>query len=310
MKKTTIGGSALIEGLMMIGPDNAAIAVRKPDGEIIVEKRNLPVKNKLTKIPVIRGVVSFYRQMLLSMKAMMFSAEFLDTDESEGINNSSFFERVIDKIFGDKLKDAIVYFSLIFSLAFSIGLFILLPNVIAGFMNFNKNTYYGLMYYNLFEGLIRIILFFGYLSLASRVKDIKRVWEYHGAEHKTINCYENGEELTIGNVMKYSTKNPRCGTSYMFLVLIVSILAFSFLGWYSIWLNVLIRLLLMPFVAGLSFEIFKFAGRSSSGLADIISAPGMLFQLFTTKEPDEGQLEVAILAFNNVMSTDENADKW
>jgi uncharacterized protein YqhQ len=158
------------------------------------------------------------------------------------------------------------------------------------------------MYYNLFEGLIRIALFFGYLSLASRAKDIRRVWQYHGAEHKTINCYENGEELTIDNVMKHSTKNSRCGTSYMFLVLVVSILAFSFLGWYSIWMNVLIRLLLMPLVAGLSFEIFKFAGRSSSRLADIISAPGMLFQLFTTKEPDEEQVEVAILAFNNVIA--------
>ncbi len=196
------------------------------------------------------------------------------------------------------------------SFAFSIGLFILLPNILASFLHFDKSTYLGVMYYNFFEGAIRISMFLGYLALASRMKDIKRVWEYHGAEHKTINCYENGEDLTVGNVMRYSTKNPRCGTSYMFWVLVVSILVFSFLGWYSTWLNVLIRFLLMPLVAGLSFELFKLAGASNSMLADIIRAPGMLFQYFTTKEPDEQQVEVAISAFNNVVPDVKGSDNW
>ncbi len=307
MKKTTIGGSALIEGLMMIGPDNAAIAVRKPDGEIIVEKRELPVKSRLTKIPVIRGVVSFYRQMLLSTKAMMFSASFVEMEDEE---SHSFIDKLLEKIFGNRLKDAVVYFSLMVSFAFSIGLFILLPNILASFLHFDKSTYLGVMYYNFFEGAIRISMFLGYLALASRMKDIKRVWEYHGAEHKTINCYENGEDLTVGNVMRYSTKNPRCGTSYIFLVLVVSILVFSFLGWYSTWLNVLIRFLLMPLVAGLSFELFKLAGASNSMLADIVRAPGMLFQYFTTKEPDEQQVEVAISAFNNVVPDVKGSDNW
>ncbi len=309
MKKTTIGGSALIEGLMMIGPDNAAIAVRKPDGEIIVEKRDLPIKSKLSRIPVIRGVVSFYRQMLLSTKAMMFSASFIDIEE-ENVEQESRFDKLLEKLFGNRLKDAVVYFSLIMSFAFSIGLFILLPNILAAFLHFDKSTYMGVVYYNFFEGVIRISLFFGYLALASRMKDIKRVWEYHGAEHKTINCYEHGEDLTVDNVMKHSTKNPRCGTSYMFLVLLVSIFIFSFLGWYSIWLNVLIRFLLMPLVAGLSFELFKLVGGSNSQFAEIIRAPGMLFQIFTTKEPDQQQVEVAILAFNNAVSENKGADNW
>lgn len=308
MKKTTIGGSALIEGLMMIGPDNAAIAVRKPDGGIIVEKRDLPAKGRLAKVPVIRGVVSFYRQMLLSTKAMMFSASFIDVEEEE--ESHSFIDGLLEKMFGNRMKDAVVYFSVIISFAFSIGLFILLPNILASLLHFDKSTYIGVVWYNFFEGTIKILLFLGYLALASRMKDIKRVWEYHGAEHKTINCYENGEDITVENVMRYSTKNPRCGTSYMFLVLAVSIMVFSFLGWYSIWLNVLIRLLLMPLVAGLSFELFKMAGASNSILAEIIRAPGMMFQFFTTKEPDEQQVEVAILAFNNAVSKVEGADNW
>lgn len=302
MKKATVGGSALIEGLMMIGPENAAIAVRKPDGNIIIEKRELPIKSKLSKFPVIRGVVSFFRQMLLSTKALMFSAEFIELEDE---NEESFFDNLLNKIFGAKLKDVILYFSLILSLAFSIGLFILLPNILAGLMYFDKNTYIGVVCYNFLEGIIKISLFLGYLALASKAKDIKRVWQYHGAEHKTINCYENGEQLSVANVMRYSTKNPRCGTSYMFLVIIVSILLFSFIGWYSILINVLIRLLLIPFVAGLSFEIFRYSGRSSSILAKIISMPGLLFQIFTTKEPDEKQVEVAILAFNNAVAANE-----
>ncbi len=297
MRKTTIGGSALIEGIMMIGPENAAIAVRKPDGEIIVEKRELPVKGELSKIPVIRGVVSFFKQMVLATKAMMYSAEFIELEESK----ESAFDNFLAKHFGNRLKDILVYFSLIISLSFSVGLFILLPNILADFLRFDKNTYLGTIYYNFFEGIIKIALFLGYLAISSRLKEVRRVYEYHGAEHKTINCYEYGEELTVNNVMKYSTKNIRCSTSYLFLVILVSILVFSLLGWYSIWANILIRLLLMPLVAGLTFEIFKYVGKNNSKLAQVVSAPGLLLQLLTTKEPDEQQVQVAILAFNNVL---------
>lgn len=326
MKKTTIGGQALIEGLLMIGPENAAIAVRKPDGEIIVEKRPLPAKSKLSRIPVVRGGVNLFRQMVLGIKALMYSADFADLEEEEQQDKTSKFDAFIRKVFGNKLKDkfdaaikrlfedkfkeGLIYLSVIISLVFSVSLFILLPNLLASFFKFNKDSTAGVLLYNLFEGIIRLSLFFGYIVLASMMKDIKRIWGYHGAEHKTIHCYEHEDELTVENVRKYSTKHPRCGTSFMFLVMIISILVFSFIGWHGILINILSRILLIPLVAGLSYELLRFAGRSNLKLMKIVNAPGMLFQIFTTDEPDDSQIEVAIAAFNGVRIDDENADKW
>lgn len=309
MKKTSIGGQALLEGVLMMGPENIAIAVRKPDGEIVLDKKPLPGKSFITKIPVIRGGFLLIRQMIIGIKALMYSAEFVELEDENA--KPSKVDAFIERVFGDKLKDAVVYFSLIVALAFSIGLFVLLPNVIAGFLHLDKETGGGVVLYNLVEGVIRITLFFGYIYLASMMKDIKRVWQYHGAEHKTIHCYENGEELTVENVRKYTTKHPRCGTSFMFLVLVVSIIVFSFLGWHGPVVNVLLRLVFIPLVAGLSYELLKFAGHHSDWKAmKIINAPGMLFQLFTTKEPDDSQMEVAIEAFKNVLVEDKNADNW
>jgi len=309
IKKTSIGGQALIEGLLMIGPQNAAIAVRKPDGEIVVEKRDLPRKDILSKTPIVRGAVNLFRQMVLGIKALMYSAEFVDIEDEKDAKPSK-VDEFINRILGDKFKEAAIYFSVIVSLAFSIGLFILLPNLLAGFLHFNKDTSVGVILYNLFEGLIRIVLFFGYIALVSKMKDIKRVWEYHGAEHKTIHCYEHGEELIVENVRKYTTKHPRCGTSFMFLVMIISILVFSFIGWHSVLINIISRLLLIPLVAGISYEILKFAGRSEWKVMSIINAPGLAFQMFTTREPDDSQIEVAIEAFRNVMVEDKKADEW
>jgi uncharacterized protein YqhQ len=312
MKRTTIGGQALIEGVMMMGPENIAIAVRKPDGEIIVDKRSIPEKKWYNKVPVIRGAFNLFRQMVLGIKALMYSAEFMEIDETQDgekePKKESKVEKFIEKIFGDKFMDAAIYFSVIISLAFSIGLFVLLPNLIAGFLNFNKDTASGVVLYNLFEGVIRVSLFFIYMILVSRMKDIKRVWEYHGAEHKTIHCYEHEEELTVENVRKYTTKHPRCGTSFLFLVMVISIIVFSFLGWHSIWINILSRLLLIPLVAGIAYELNRLAAKSNLGIMKIISAPGLLFQLFTTGEPDDEQIEVAIEAFNNVTVEDSEAD--
>ena len=310
MKKTSIGGQALLEGVLMMGPENIAIAVRKPDGEIIIDKKPLPGKSIITKIPVIRGGFLLIRQLIIGIKALMYSAEFVELEDGEDAKPSK-VDAFIEKLFGDKLKDAVVYFSLILALGFSIGLFILLPNFIAGFLHLDKETGSGVVLYNLFEGVIRILLFFGYIYLASMMKDIKRVWQYHGAEHKTIHCYENGDELTVDNVRKYTTKHPRCGTSFVFLVMVVSIIVFSFLGWHSVIVNILLRLVFIPLVAGISYELLKFAGRHSDWKAmKIINAPGMLFQLFTTKEPDDSQMEVAIEAFKSVLVEDKNADNW
>jgi len=315
MKKTTIGGQALIEGLLMIGPESAAIAVRKPDGEIVVDKRPLPVKSKLSKVPIIRGVINLVRQMVLGMKALMYSAEFVELEEDEKKDKDDISKQdneeegkkkaglgaFIERILSDKFNDILIYISVIVSLALSIGLFILLPNLLASLLKLNRETRSGVILLNAIEGLIRITLFFSYIVLASLMKDVKRVWQYHGAEHKTIHCYEHEEELTVENIKKYSTKHPRCGTSFMFLVMIISILIFSLVQWHDkLIVNMLYRILLIPLVAGISYEVLKLAGRFNNRVMSIINAPGMFFQIFTTKEPDDDMIEVAIAAFNEV----------
>lgn len=311
MKKTNIGGSALIEGLMMIGPESAAIAIRKPDGEIVVDKRELPKKDIFTKIPVVRGVVNFFRQIVLVMKALIYSTEFIDVEVEVGEETKpSKLDKFLEKVFGDKLKDITIYVAVIISIGFCVGVFILLPNLFASLLGFDKNVAKEVVFYNLVEGIAKLVLFFVYLYLSSKMKDIKRVFEYHGAEHKTIHCYEHGDELTIENVKKYSTKHPRCGTSFLFLVMIISIMIFSFLPLGAIWFNIALRLLFIPLVVGLSYEVVKFAGRSEWKILKFVNAPGMFFQLFTTKEPDDGQIEVAIVAFNNVLVPDKSADNW
>jgi len=356
-KPVNIGGQALLEGLVMIGPKNAAMAVRKPDGGIAVEIMPLIAKDLPARIPVLRGIVLFFRQLVLGTKAMMQSVQYLDIEESPSAGvkqtdaqpvdklqadaqptdaqpidlqptdaqpvithqsgSGSAFSRLAKRIFGTKLVDAIkeffnptkdgklkntvVYITVVISLFISIVFFVLLPNVIAGFLHFNKKAATGVFLYNIFEGLFRISIFFIYLIVASKLNDIKRVWQYHGAEHKTIHCYEHGDELTVENVRKYSTKHPRCGTSFLFLVLIVSVIVFSFLGWHSLIVNIISRLLLIPIVAGISYELLKLAGKSRGVLAAVINAPGLAFQRFTTKEPDDSQIEVAIAAFNNAL---------
>lgn len=308
MKKTNIGGQALIEGLLMMGPENIAIAVRKPDGEIVLDKKPVPRETKLASIPFIRGSVRLFRQMVTGVKALMYSAEFAELeDESE--KKSSKFDAFIERLFQGKGKDAVIYATVIISLAMSIGLFILLPNFLASLLNITREGS-GVILKNLFEGLIRILIFFGYIFLATLLDDIKRVWQYHGAEHKTIHCYEHGEELTVENVRKYSTKHPRCGTSFMFLVMMISIIMFSFLGWHSPVVNALLRLLMIPVVAGIAYEVLKLAGRHTEWTAmKIVSAPGLLLQYLTTREPDDDQIEVAITAMKNVI-TDNDSDKW
>jgi len=308
MKKTTIGGQALLEGLLMIGPKNVAIAVRKPDGEIEIDKKPAPQKTTVTKIPFVRGSVNLFRQLVVGVKALMYSAEFVDLEDEEESKPSK-FDAFIEKLFSDKGKDAVIYATVIVSLALSIGLFILLPNLIVSLFSL-KNEGAGVVLNNLLEGLVRIAIFFAYIYLATMLNDIKRVWQYHGAEHKTIHCYEHEEELTVENVRKYSTKHPRCGTSFLFLVMVISILVFSLVGWHNAIINALLRILLIPVVAGVAYEIQRFAGRHSDWLVmKIVSAPGMLFQYMTTKEPDDSQIEVAIAAMKNVL-VDDDSDKW
>ncbi len=305
MKKTTIGGQALLEGLLMIGPEYRATAIRKPDGEIIVEKHPQKPKGKLSKIPIVRGAVNLFSQMVIGVKALMYSAEFIDLEDDDKSNEPSKFEQFLERKFGDKITDIAIYFSVVLSIFLSVGLFILLPNLIAGFIPVE-----GVVIKNLIEGALRVGIFIGYLALVSLLKDMKRVWEYHGAEHKTIHCYEHGDELTVENVRKYTTKHPRCGTSLFFTIMIISILIFSFTGWHNIFLNAAIRILLVPVIAGVSLELIKFAVRHDNWLFKVFSAPGLMFQKFTTREPDDSQIEVAIAAFKEVIPNSEISDDW
>jgi len=304
-KKTSIGGMALLEGIMMLGPEKKAIAIRKPDGEIDLTTEPLTHNKKLRKIPLVRGVYGIFAQMVYGIKALMHAAKFVDIDEDGEEEEPSKFEMWMDRKFGDKSFDIIIYFSVVLALLFSVGLFILLPNLLASIF-----TTGNVVLNNLIEGVIRVLIFFGYIVLVSKMKDIKRVWMYHGAEHKTISCYEHDEELTVENARKYTTKHKRCGTSFVFIVLIVSVLVFSFTGWNSIWINILFRLLLIPVVAGIAYEIIKYAGRSDGLFSKIASAPGLFFQNFTTKEPSDDMLEVAIEAFKAVIPEEKGSDKW
>lgn len=307
--KTSIGGQAVMEGVMMRGPKEIATAVRKSNGEIIIDKKEVSsvfTKYKFLKIPILRGVISFFESMITGVKCLMFSAEQVDLEDGEDCKPSK-FEQWLDDKFGDKVKDIVIYFSVFVSLIFSVGLFILLPTVLVGWL---KKFIVSAPVLSLCEGGVRIVIFLAYLFLVSRMKDIQRVFEYHGAEHKTIAAYEHGEELTPENARKYSRLHPRCGTSFLLIVMIISIIFFSFLKWETVWQRMLYRLLLLPVVAGVSYEIIKFAGRSDSKLVKWLTSPGLALQLLTTREPDDSQLEVAIAALKSVLTGNKDDDKW
>ncbi|QZY55504.1 DUF1385 domain-containing protein [Crassaminicella profunda] len=306
-RPTSIGGQAVIEGVMMRGPKDIAIAVRKQDQEIVVKKEEVKgmAKSALTKVPIIRGVIALLDAMVLGVKSLTYSAEFFE--EEDGTEEKGKFEIWVENTFGDKAGDILIYFSVFTALAFGILLFIISPTVA---MNFLKEKISSPWMLNLIEGVFRILLFIGYVSLISRMKDIKRVFQYHGAEHKTIHCYESNLPLTVENARQFPTLHPRCGTSFLVFVMVVSLLLFSMVGWPNPVMRVLSRLLLMPIVAGISYEIIKWAGKSQSKMVRYISYPGLLFQKLTTREPDDSQLEVAIEAMKNVLTDDKEADLW
>lgn len=314
MKKTTIGGQAVIEGVMMRGPESIATAIRKADGEIIVETKpykSIAQKFKFLKLPIVRGVVSFFESVIIGMKTLIVSAEYFDLGMEDESYKPSKFEAFLNRILGDKFQDAVILFSVMLSMVFGIGLFVVLPLFAANY-TFGEN---GLFYqdkimFNVIEGIIRIIIFMIYIMLVSRMKDIQRVFEYHGAEHKTIHCYEHEESLTVENVKKYPVLHPRCGTSFLLIVMVVSVAVFSFFWSEVFWETFLMRLALLPLVAGLSYEVLKVAGRSESRIFQVINAPGMWFQRFTTRNPDDAQIEVAIKALENVKVENKEADRW
>lgn len=307
-RMTSIGGQAVIEGVMMRGPKKIATAVRKSDGEIIMDYKDVNsfvVKYKLNKIPILRGVVSFIESMVTGVKCLMFSADQVDL-EDESMEPSK-FEKWLDDKLGDKIKDIAIYFSVVVALAFSIGLFMILPTAIAGIF---KHWIKLPVILNLLEGVIKLTIFLIYLWAVSFMPDIKRVFEYHGAEHKTIATYEAGVELTPENAMKYSRLHPRCGTSFLLIVMVVSILMFSLLTWGSLWMRIAYRLLLLPVVAGLSYELIKLAGKRPNGIVGVLTKPGLWLQKITTREPNLSQIEVAIAAMKAVIPENKEEDKW
>ena len=306
---TSIGGQAVIEGVMMRGPKEIATAVRKSDGSIVIDKKpvaSFVTKYKLNKIPLIRGVFSFVDSLVTGMKCLMFSADQMDLEEDEKEEPSK-FEKWLEAKLGDKVKDIAIYIAVFVSIIFSIGLFMLLPNALASVVElFTKKK----IILNLCEGIIRMLIFLTYLLLVSRMKDIQRVFEYHGAEHKTIATYESGEELTVENARKHTRLHPRCGTSFLLIVMVVSIVIFSFLRWGAMWQNMLMRIALMPVVAGISYEMIKFAGRCKLKAVAILTKPGLWLQKITTREPDDSQLEVAIASLKAVLTDNKEDDKW
>lgn len=323
---TSIGGQAIIEGVMMRGPHKTAMAVRKSDGDIVVEvnENGTKKKNAFCRLPIVRGCVNFFESMIVGMKALMFSAEFMDIEDDEEEEPSKFDKWLEDK-FGDKIKDIVIYVSLIFSLFLSVGLFIVLPNLVTSgidklfSMNFMPDAVVNLTktktFYNIVEAVIKLVIFLTYLALVSNMKDIRRVFEYHGAEHKTIFCYESGEPLTVENVRKQSRFHPRCGTNFLFFTIIISILVFCCLPKFEsnvlgITLRVVTRLLLMPVVAGLSYEVIKLAGRSENKIVKLLTKPGLWLQRLTTREPDDSQIEVAIRSIEAVIPENKEDDKW
>ncbi|MBS7298511.1 MAG: DUF1385 domain-containing protein [Eubacteriales bacterium] len=313
---TSIGGQAILEGVMMRGPFKTAMSVRKPDGEIEcrIDENGTKNRAKIFSFPIIRGCINFIDSLVIGMKALMYSAEFIDLEDEE--ESESKFDRWLEDKLGDKIKDVVIYFSIALSIVLSVGLFILLPTAVTRGIEwiFSMTPFADAAGTRLFtsvcEGIVRMAIFLGYMALVSQMSDIKRVFEYHGAEHKTIACYEAGEELTVENVRKHTRFHPRCGTSFLLFVMIISIILFALLPRTGIILRMVMRLALLPVVAGLSYEVIKLAGRHQKGCIKALTKPGLWLQKLTTREPDDSQIEVAINSMKAVIPENSEDDKW
>lgn len=299
MKPSGIGGQAVIEGIMMRNKDMYSVAVRKPDGEIEVHLGTYQsiVKSKMIReIPLVRGVINFIDSMILGMRTLTFSASFYEEEEEP-----TKAEVVLDKVTKGNSEKILTGLTVAFSIVMAVAIFMILPYFLTNFLRdyVVSNTLLAII-----EGVVRVGVFLLYILLISRMNDIQRVFMYHGAEHKCINCIEHGMELNVENVMKSSKHHKRCGTSFLFIVMFVSIIFFIFIRVTSPVLRVMIRLLLIPVIAGVSYELIKFAGNSDSKFVQIISYPGMMLQKLTTKEPDADMAEVAIAAVEAVFDWD------
>ncbi len=301
--KTSIGGQAVIEGVMMRGPKLTALSVRMPDQSISTETWDTPNSNKwYKKTPFIRGVFNFVESMTDGYKSLMKAAEKAGLDEEA--EEPSKFEQKLRQLLGDKFMPFLQGCILLFSLAMALFFFAFLPTTLVGFFRDYISHPLAL---SALEGLTKIAILILYLALISNMSDIKRVFMYHGAEHKTIFCYEHGEELTVENVRKYTRFHPRCGTSFLVIVLLLSILVSSMVSWDNLWMRVGLKVLCLPIIMSLSYECIKFAGRHDNLFTRILSAPGLWTQRLTTREPDDSMIEVAIASMKKVIP--ENPDE-
>ena len=300
MKSSNIGGQAVLEGIMMKNGPKYAVAVRKPDGEIgikVEEYKSMVKWEKLTKIPFVRGVFNFIDSMALGMKTLTYSASFWEDEDAEAIVLTE--EEMKKK---EKQEDIIMTITMIVSVLLALGLFMVLPYFVSNlFSGIIKSRFLR----TTIEAVVRIALFIGYVTLISRMKDIQRVFMYHGAEHKCINCIEHGLELTVENVRKSSKQHKRCGTSFLFFVVLVSIVVCFFITVESPILRVVIRIALLPVIAGISYELIKFAGSSDNPIISLLSVRGLAMQNLTTKEPEDDMIEVAIAAVEEVFDWKE-----
>ena len=322
--KTTIGGQALIEGIMMRGPEKDAIVVRSKDGlKVEVNDRKIHKPGSVATWPVIRGAVNFFDAQVVGVKALMRSADLAPEEYTEDEKPSKFEQWLEKKLGNEKFQQIIAGFAVFLGMAMSIGLFFLLPMIIGGF--FDRWITSNLVLH-LVEGVVRMVIFMAYMVLVARMKEMKRVFSYHGAEHKTIRCYEAGLPLTVENVRAQTRLHPRCGTSFLLIVMVISILVFSVAS--SLLLSVtpglaairgsflyrlvmiFFKLLLLPLIVGITYEINRWAGRHDNGFTRILTAPGMWMQNFTTNEPDDTMIEVGIQAVQAVLPAEEGKDRW
>lgn len=306
--KTSVGGQALMEGIMMRGPQQICCAVRKPDGSIETKLEPTPHHGVWSRIPLVRGAVSMVESLVMGYRYMMYSAQVSMGEDYDPQQEESAFEKWVGDHLGKKAEDMLLVAAAVVGGLFAILLFTVLPTVLVGGLEHLISL--GRWPKVILEAVLKVGIFLSYMMAISHMKEIHRVFEYHGAEHKTIACYEAGDPLTVENVRKYTRFHPRCGTSFLILVVIVSVFLYSVLPWGSMGLRVLFKLLLLPVVMGISYELLKWCGRSDNWATRIIRAPGLLVQRLTVFEPDDSMIEVAIAAVTPVLPNTPEEGKW
>lgn len=305
--RTSVGGQALMEGVMMRGPKRLCCAVRRPDGGIETDIKELPPKKWYEKVPFVRGVFAMIGSMITGYRCLMYSADIAMQD-SEDSEPESKLDKWLDEHLGEKFQNALMVCAALMGGVVAILLFSVTPTSVVGFVSrFMPLGRWGRV---VLEAVLKMAIFLAYLALCSRMKEIHRLFEYHGAEHKTIACYEAGEPLTVENIRKYSRFHPRCGTSFLILTLLVSIAVFSVIPWTGTALRVVYKLLFLPLVMGISYELLKLCGRTDNLLTHIIRAPGLWVQRLTVFEPDDSMIECAIQAVTPVLPENPEEGQW